>query len=457
MNKNMKQSLIYGGALALAVVGLVGCKEDLGKYDNSWLLDNAETMTLESSSASIKLDVDALDDAALTFTWTPARQMSDEYVLSYVTMLDLKTNQFNASSVIRTLEDEGVFEKSYTNEELQNMIVDKWGKSISEVTTLSFKVIAKWEGGSKFVMPEVRTVDVDVQPYRPITFDADKVFLDGDAVKGVRPSSNYTMTKTPENEFVYAGEFLMKAGRMTIPIEYDGVTRYICPADKKAVNVPDNDPVDGKLEGTVYDATVTDVPAGGEESELPAWNLPSDGYWRVIIDMENKTVKFFSPKNRLEPLTVEFNYSNTSGWILKKTLGTGVYYVNTMTGWDSWKGKPFNFVASQIDPQLLVCQGVSISPDAKFCIKTGQSLAEGYTVVENGTGTGNDDPTKTTGMNFVSKTYTFVPEGDVDAPMVMNDWMPMTQKVSNKKWTFEGAIKISKITIDLRNNRIRFD
>lgn len=454
---NIRYNVLFG-ALALAAVGLSGCKDGLGKYDNSWLLDNDETMTLEASATSVKLDVNALDEEALTFTWTPAREMSDEYVLSYVTMLDMKTNEFNSSSVVRTLEDDGVYEKSYTNLELQNLIVDKWGKSISEVSTLSFKVIAKWEGGSKYVMPEVRTVDVDIQPYRPITFDADKVFLDGEAVKDVRPSSNYTMTKTPENEFIYAGEFLMKAGRMTIPIQYDGLTRYIVPDTKQSVDVPDNDPVDGVLTGTEeYAATVMDIPEGSVETDLPAWNLPSEGFWRVIIDMENKTVKFFSPKNRLEPLTVQFNYAGSTDWILSKTLVGGVYYVNTMTGWDSWKGKPFDFVASQIDPQLLICQGVSISLSEKFCIKTGQALSEGYTVVQKGTTTGENDPTVTTGMKFVSKTWTFVPEGNVDAPMAMNKWLPMTQTVSNTKWTFEGSIKISKITVDLRNNRIRFD
>ena len=85
-------------------------------------------------------------------------------------------------------------------------------------------------------------------------------------------------------------------------------------------------------------------------------------------------------------------------------MGTGTYYVNTMTGWDSWKGKPFEFVASQIDPQILICSGVNISPDAKFCIKTGQSMADGYEVVEKGSGTGENDPTATSGMKFISKT-----------------------------------------------------
>ncbi len=457
---NMKKCLIYG-VLAFAAASLISCKEEgLGRYDNSWILNNDETMTLEASETYIKLNADALDDVALTFTWSPARPMPEDYILTYVTMLDLKTNQFNASTVQRVLEDEDVFEKSFTNYELQRLIVEKYGKSISEVTTISFKVIAKWEGGDKFVMPESRTIDVDIQPYRPITFDADKVFLGGPAVNGIRPSSNYTMTRTPENEFVYAGEYEMMAGRMTIPIEFDGVTRYICPADRADVNVPDADQVDGKPASTEeYTAVVID-PEGKDEATLPAWNLPSDGYWRVIIDMENKTVRFFSPKNRLEPLTAQFNFAGTSGWILEKTFIGGTYYVRNNTGWDSWTGKGFEFVASKIDPQMLYYLGSPISAPGGtgICIKTGTSISDGFSIITEGTGTGENNPNEANAMKFASKVYSFVPEGNVDTPMTKGKWMPMQQMVSNRSWTYEGgSITINKISIDLRNNKIRFD
>jgi len=297
-------------------------------------------------------------------------------------------------------------------------------------------------------------------PYRPNVFEADKVYLDGDAVKAIRPSSNYTMPKTPENEFIYAEEYLIGAGRMTIPVEQDGVIKYICPTGGESVNVPDNDPADGiPASSESYPAKVMDLPDEGEDV-LPAWNLPSEGYWRVIIDMEEETVRFYSPKNRLEPLTVQFYYEGNSdtGWLLEQTLDAGTYYVNTMTGWDSWKGKPYDFVVSKTDPQLLIWlgQGSTIDVSDKFCIKTGQSISD-CTVIKEGTGR---DPNGDAGMNFVSKSWAFVPEGNGDAPMVMNQWMPMMQTVSNMKWTLDdvgGSVKISKITVDLRNNRIRFD
>lgn len=456
----MNRILLYLGAFALSVAGLSSCADDYEEYDNSYLMDNDETMTLEASAASLELNADMLNDEVLTFTWTPARQMPDDYVLTYVTMLDLKVNEFSTSTMIRNVENDGVFSRSYTTEQLQNYITEKWARSTAEEATLSFKVIAKWDGGSKYVMPEVRTVDVDIMPYRPNVFEADKVYLDGDAVKAIRPSSNYTMPKTPENEFIYAEEYLIGAGRMTIPVEQDGVIKYICPAGGESVNVPDNDPADGiPASSESYPAKVMDLPDEGEDV-LPAWNLPSEGYWRVIIDMEEETVRFYSPKNRLEPLTVQFYYEGNSdtGWLLEQTLDAGTYYVNTMTGWDNWKGKPYDFVVSKTDPQLLIWlgQGSTIDVSDKFCIKTGQSISD-CTVIKEGTGR---DPNGDAGMNFVSKSWAFVPEGNGDAPMVMNQWMPMMQTVSNMKWTLDdvgGSVRISKITVDLRNNRIRFD
>lgn len=454
----MKKILLYLGAFALAVTGLASCADDYSEYDNSYMLDNDETMTLEASATSIELEEDLLNEPALTFTWTPAREMPDDYVLTYVTMLDLKVNQFSASTVIREVADDGVFSKTYTTEELQNYIVDKWVRSTSEVTTLSFKVIAKWEGGSKFVMPEVRTVDVDIQPYRPNVFEADRVNLDGDAVRQIMPSMNYTMDITPENEYIYAGEFKMAAGRMTIPVQQDGATLYICPADGETVNVPDADQVDGKPAPTeAYAAKVLDIPDSGDADELPAWNLPSEGDWRVIIDMENETVQFYSPKNKLEPATVRFNYAYSSDRVLSREITEGEYYLYLNNGTDGWKANyPLQFKVSLIDPQIIIWEdGTTISiPTTGFSVKVGRLLSH---FVYEDKGTTGDDPEKDSEVNFTSRVAAFSPGREADVELQMNTWMPMEAVVSNKRWKPTNAVTIKKITIDIRNNRIRVD
>ena len=285
-------------------------------------------------------------------------------------------------------------------------------------------------------------------------------FIDGTVLTG----GAKLMPKTPENDCVYAEEIYLRAGKMTIPVKYKGVTSYICPADG-SVEVPDNDRVDSKPAGTLYNAVVKESTEG---SELPVWNIPVEGYWRVIIDTENNTVKFFSPKNRLEPLTIEFAYENKNpaSWILTKTLKAGNYYLNSMTGWDSWKGKAFSFVVSKVDPMILIWSGSSFSvpeKNAGICIK----VAQGPSEVDNiraGEGKGGEDPVKNgAGMKFISKVAAFGPAtapgiaSSDDMELKMGEWMNTALIVSNKRWKLASTVKISKITIDARNNKIRFD
>lgn len=296
-------------------------------------------------------------------------------------------------------------------------------------------------------------------------------FIDGTVLTG----GAKLMPKTPENDCVYAEEVYLRSGKMAIPVKYKGVTSYICPADG-SVEVPDNDRVDSKPAGTLYNAVVKESTEG---SELPIWNIPVEGYWRVIIDTENNTVKFFSPKNRLEPLTIEFAYENKNpaSWILTKTLKAGNYYLNSMTGWDNWKGKAFSFVVSKVDPMILIWSGSSFSvPDknASICIKVAQHRAD-LDSIKPGEGTGGNNPYTDTGVTekdkdadkisttFVSKVAAFGPAtapgvaSSVDMELKTGEWMNTALVVSNKRWKLSSTVKISKITIDARNNKIRFD
>ena len=441
---------------AAGLLSLAACDKGGFQGPDRSMYDVVETMTLEASAQEVVLDAEEVDKVALTLTWTPAREMPDDYLVTYVTFLDVEGNDF--SNAVRQVVDDGVFTKEYTTQELQNLLVEKWNKNYSRAVNMQFKVIAKWEGGEKYVMPEVRTVDFSVRPFRPLTFDADRIFLSGDAMTG---TTRKPMGKTPESDYIYAEEVYLRAGEMTIPIEYQGMTSYICPADG-SVEVPDNDQVDSKPAGTQYNAVVKELKA---DATLPAWNIPVEGYWRVIIDIENKTVKFFSPKNRLEPLTVEFAYEgrNPASWILTKTLLAGNYYLNSMTGWDSWKGKAFPFVVSKVDPMILIWSGASFNMTDALCVKVAQGPAE-VDNIRAGEGTGGEDPVKNgAGMKFISKVLAFVPASEpgvaatADMELKMGEWMNTVPVVSNRKWKPASTVKISRITIDARNNKIRFD
>lgn len=286
-----------------------------------------------------------------------------------------------------------------------------------------------------------------------VSFGETQYVIEGTAV----PDGIHLMTLTPESDCIYAEEVYLRAGKMSIPVKYKGVTSYICPTDG-SVEVPDNDQVDSKPAGTLYNAVVK---KSAEGSELPVWNIPVEGYWRVIIDTENNTVKFFSPKNRLEPLTVEFAYENRNPakWIMTKTLLAGNYYVYPGDG--GWKGKPYPFAVSKVDPMILIWQGASFNLKDQVSIKVAQSK-EDLDSITKGSGSGNDPDSDST-VNFVSRVLAFVPASapgvasSVDMEFKMGEWMDTVPVVSNKKWKLSSTVKISKITIDARNNKIRFD
>ena len=60
----MKKFPIYALA-AMALLSLAGCKDDYEEYDNSYLLDYDQTMTLSASSDYVELDAEALDEDVL--------------------------------------------------------------------------------------------------------------------------------------------------------------------------------------------------------------------------------------------------------------------------------------------------------------------------------------------------------------------------------------------------------
>ena len=228
-------------------------------------------------------------------------------------------------------------------------------------------------------------------------------FIDGTVLTG----GAKLMPKTPENDCVYAEEVYLRAGKMAIPVKYKGVTSYICPTDG-SVEVPDNDQVDSKPAGTLYDAVVKKSTEG---SELPVWNIPVEGYWRIII----------------------------------------------------WKGKAFPFVVSKVDPMILIWSGTSFNVTDAFCIKVAQGPSD--VNIRKGTGEGGADPVKNNTTNFVSKVAAFGPatapgiasSASADMELKMEEWMNTALVVSNKRWKPASTVKISKITIDARNNKIRFD
>lgn len=230
---------------------------------------------------------------------------------------------------------------------------------------------------------------------------------------------------------------------------------------------------EGESLGAILPLSGSDIKAGEKQEFVQnkvgkgSWNIPAEGIYRVVLNRADNTIALYDEATDLKPLTVEFSYENLNpaAWILTKTLVAGKYYVNSMTGWDSWKGKAFDFTVSLADPQILVWTGNTFTVKDAICLKIAQSAAEVDAIAKGEAETGTD-PTadKQAGMNFISKSLGFVPATEqgvassTDLDLKMNEWLPTAAVVSNRKWkpSANGA-SISKIVIDARNNRIRFE
>lgn len=289
-----------------------------------------EKMELKASSASIALDENNPAKDVVTFTWAPARPQSDDHMVSYTTRLDLVGNNFGSSTAIMTYEDDGVFSRSFTSEQLQNWANEKWGLPANKTFTLEFRVVAQWEGGSTFEAPEVRTVKINVQPIKTVVFDADKVFVDGTAVPGM---SKVELPKTLENPGQYAFLLNLEPGELQIPVELNGATNYIAAADA-STTLNDGTAVGIKMRETAF-----------------AWKIETAGQYRVVVNMQKATATIYSPAQALTPKAVVW----TNSGVLTTTEVTDLWLHGSINGF----GTPvkMNCTVSLADPQVLVYTG----------------------------------------------------------------------------------------------------
>jgi len=297
-----------------------------------------ETMTLQPSSDSIALDGDHLDKDIVTFSWTPARTQSDDHLVSYTTALDVVGNNFGTGTAIFNYEDDNVFSRSFTSEQLQNWANEKWGIPTNKSFTLEFRVVAQWEGGGSFEAPEVRTVRVAVTPIKTVVFDADKVFLGGSAV-GV---SRVEMPKTLENLDQYAYVLNLQPGELEIPVEFNGETNYVVATDGSDV-LNDGNPVGIKMRENVF-----------------SWKIETAGQYRVVVNMQKATATIYSPAKALAPKTVTW-----TGDAPYTTTVTDLWMHGSINGW----GTPLKMdcTVSLADPQVLVYTGGKVGT-TKFIV-----------------------------------------------------------------------------------------
>ncbi|MFV0467767.1 MAG: SusE domain-containing protein [Dysgonomonas sp.] len=292
-----------------------------------------EKLELTTDSYDITIDLDNPREVILTFDWTEARETAEDNLISYTTKLDVVGNNFGTSTAIINSEEEGIFSRSFTSEQLYSWLTERWKLPLTKPFTLEFRVVAQWDGGATFEAPEVRTIRINVAAVKEEVPVPEKVTLSGSSMN----NAIVEIEKTLENENKYAALVNLKAGELVIPLVTTGDKEYYL------------NPKDG--EGTLRDG---EAEAVEQQDRRVAWNITTAGEYRIVIDFENSEVTIYSPAKALEPAIVTW----LKGAEEVNTTVTNLWLYGGGTSWGWWNG---NLSVSLADPQILIYKGNALS------------------------------------------------------------------------------------------------
>ena len=249
-------------ALTLPAIMAFSCSDSV---DNLFSKNQSE-IELETTGNYIKLNENNPDSVALTLHWTPAHNFGEDYITTYKYELQLIGS--NADK-IQEYEDDGQFSRSYTNRQLQDILVNHFGLTTSTVGNVLFKVTASFQGPT-LIVPDIATAMLKVKTYGAKQFKADKMFMAGTAVgKEMVP-----MTRSDKDTLIWSYTGTLSAGKINFPVlNYD---------ENNAIG-PNS--ADKNITIKEMDAVITD------QAKAHAWNINADGIYRVTVNLKMHTVK----------------------------------------------------------------------------------------------------------------------------------------------------------------------
>lgn len=313
--KYMTSKWMKAAALAGVVLSMAACSDD--EIDNT-VSRNLSVIQLTPSTDYIKLDESKPDEPVLTLEWSTAHDYGNDYITTYEYEMELSGSTADA---IHEYEDDEVFRRTYTNKELQDILVDQFGQTTSTVGTMMFTVTASFEG-PRLVVPDIATASVKVKTYGAKQFQASALWMDGSAVGDERVA----LERSESDTLVYTATASLSAGTIRFPlINYD---------EENAIGATEPDATIGEDE---MDALVTD------EQEANYWVIPEADTYKITVNLRTHKVRILSTSNivSLEKLymagsavgseNVEISQclENSKLYAWKGTLSAGTIYFPT--------------------------------------------------------------------------------------------------------------------------------
>lgn len=252
------------GVVAVGMMSMLAtsCEEDI---DNTASRNQSE-IELAPSGEYIKLDESKPNETAVTLKWSTAHDFGEDYITTYKYEMQLIGSE---ATNIKEFDDDGEFLRSYTNEEMQKILVDHFGLTTSTIGEVLFTVTANFEG-PRLMVPDIATATLKIKTYGPKQYKADNLYVGGSAVG----EDNIKLTLKDEINKIYSYEGALSAGKINFPVDYADELNAIGP---ETVDAPITT---GEMTGVISD-----------RAEANSWVIPSAATYRITVNMSKQTVK----------------------------------------------------------------------------------------------------------------------------------------------------------------------
>lgn len=252
--------------VAAIALSLAACGDD--DIDNA-ASRNLSVIQITPSADYIKLDETKPDEVALTLEWSPAHNYGNEYITTYEYEMQLDGS---AADKLHEYEDDAVFRRSYTNKELQDMLVDKFGQTTSTLGTMIFTVTASFNG-PRLVVPDIATANVKIKTYGAKQFLADQMWMSGTAVG----EEKIELERSDKDADVFTATAKLMSGTINFPLVNFDENNAIGPVE------PDTEVAEGDMEAAVADETETNY-----------WVIPEEDTYKITVNLRTQTVRIVS-------------------------------------------------------------------------------------------------------------------------------------------------------------------
>ena len=259
--------------ILLATCIFFSCSDDIDNEKSR----NQYNLELTASSENIILDEAKQNETALSLEWTPAADLGIDYKITYTYEINVLGSKL---SPMKEYEGAGIFKRSYTHKELQDMLIDYWEQLTSTTASVQFIVTASYEG-PRLVIPEISTVTVKMKTYGPQQFLADKIFMSGTAVG--ENDIEILPNKGNSQLFIWTGD--LSAGTINFPIIY---------GDEIKENVVSPINSEQQITDDVMEAKVEVKANAGK------WIVKEANNYRVTVNFATKTVSIIPAGDILE-------------------------------------------------------------------------------------------------------------------------------------------------------------